>query len=557
MTENAIIQVNTSPFAGIMQGGEEAVVDPLFAMLLAGMMGSPIASAAVPGAPAPGTDGLADALASASPAAGGVAVGREPSPFADLPTGAMMEPSLPAAGQETAGTGQSVSSGAVLDTLWDDLSEAGDPNGGFRSKLLRTTTLVPPGNPLVQVQGGEGAGEVASSLRPDVAGGNQAVSSTPVHADPVDGSGATIAAMEGDPGEGIAASAQPATSRTVQPAPAAALPLDGTSQSAQAIAGADGVPSQTRNAPASMSGVEDIAEPRLPSRLSPTVADGGDDPAIGSGEATILRAAGLQQGERPANGRGRGETTDIASTRSERMAAAQALPAGSSVRPVSSPISSTETTASSFVPEAPAARSRWMREVLQFADDVPGTQATTASDPAAELFEMEFGELRALRESGSMQVERAYARMQTQAPPAVQVVQQLNAAAQLGVERLQIQLHPEELGSLDIELVFDRERKVSVSISVERPETLELLQRETRQIERLLTQNGLQLDQGLDLAMYRERPDGGGAQGRYSQNREGFGGYLEETAGDQPVAPDSPVPQTWSLRGRGFYDLTI
>ena len=139
----------------------------------------------------------------------------------------------------------------------------------------------------------------------------------------------------------------------------------------------------------------------------------------------------------------------------------------------------------------------------------------------------------------------------------MQVVQQLNAAAQLGVERLQIQLHPEELGSLDIELVFDRERKVSVSISVERPETLELLQRETRQIERLLTQNGLQLDQGLDLAMHRERPDGGDAQGRYPQNREGFAGYLEETAGDTPVAPDSPVPQTWSLRGRGFYDLTI
>ncbi|MEZ5825174.1 MAG: hypothetical protein R3C97_10660 [Geminicoccaceae bacterium] len=41
MTENAITQVHSRPFAGMTAGGEQAAMDPLFAMLLAGTMNRP------------------------------------------------------------------------------------------------------------------------------------------------------------------------------------------------------------------------------------------------------------------------------------------------------------------------------------------------------------------------------------------------------------------------------------------------------------------------------------------------------------------------------------
>lgn len=92
------------------------------------------------------------------------------------------------------------------------------------------------------------------------------------------------------------------------------------------------------------------------------------------------------------------------------------------------------------------------------------------------------------------------------APVAASAVRQLALAigrAVTGdVRQLSIQLSPEELGGLEITVDFADERRVAVTIRAERPETLDLLRGETRQLERLMAQQGISLTAGgFDLGL--------------------------------------------------------
>jgi len=77
-----------------------------------------------------------------------------------------------------------------------------------------------------------------------------------------------------------------------------------------------------------------------------------------------------------------------------------------------------------------------------------------------------------------------------------------------GVERLQVRLSPEELGSVDITISVDEGKTARVAIVVERPETLELLARDARQLERILHAQGLDLGGELHLGLREEHAGG-------------------------------------------------
>jgi flagellar hook-length control protein FliK len=78
------------------------------------------------------------------------------------------------------------------------------------------------------------------------------------------------------------------------------------------------------------------------------------------------------------------------------------------------------------------------------------------------------------------------------------------------LRQLTIQLSPRNLGAIEITLELDADRRLSVAILAERPETLDLLRQDARQLERLLGQQGLGLgDAGLELGLMSEqRRDG-------------------------------------------------
>ena len=158
-----------------------------------------------------------------------------------------------------------------------------------------------------------------------------------------------------------------------------------------------------------------------------------------------------------------------------------------------------------------------------------------------------------LRESGSLMAERIY-KGPNNLPPAIQISQVISQAINDKQSTLQVQLYPEELGGVDIELTMDAEKRVSVSIAVERPETLELLSREARQIERLLASHGLDLDNGLNLAMQND-----GDQHHAENEQDAIMHQNDETQlGQSELPAGDPAPITQAgLTTTGVYDLTI
>jgi hypothetical protein len=84
-----------------------------------------------------------------------------------------------------------------------------------------------------------------------------------------------------------------------------------------------------------------------------------------------------------------------------------------------------------------------------------------------------------------------------------QVVPALVALAQApdGASRLTLRLHPSELGQVDIRIERPIEGPARIAITVERPETLTLLQHDEPQLLRALGQAGVQTD-GRSLSMH-------------------------------------------------------
>jgi flagellar hook-length control protein FliK len=99
-------------------------------------------------------------------------------------------------------------------------------------------------------------------------------------------------------------------------------------------------------------------------------------------------------------------------------------------------------------------------------------------------------------------------------PPAEQVSVRLLHAVAEGRRVIQMQLHPAELGSIDVRMHWQGER-LSAQFLVDRPETLHLLQRDLPALERSLAQAGVNLDNGgLSFSLRQQGGDSRGQEGR-------------------------------------------
>jgi flagellar hook-length control protein FliK len=79
-----------------------------------------------------------------------------------------------------------------------------------------------------------------------------------------------------------------------------------------------------------------------------------------------------------------------------------------------------------------------------------------------------------------------------------QVIEQIKVnitrAAKAGLDKVTIQLKPVELGRIEIKLEMNSEGKVSAAVTADNPDTLNLLQREAKGLERALQDAGLRAD---------------------------------------------------------------
>ncbi|VAW20437.1 hypothetical protein MNBD_ALPHA11-2408, partial [hydrothermal vent metagenome] len=88
---------------------------------------------------------------------------------------------------------------------------------------------------------------------------------------------------------------------------------------------------------------------------------------------------------------------------------------------------------------------------------------------------------------------------------AIEIARNFNA----GVNRFQIRLDPPELGRIDIRMQMDDGGNLNARLTVERPDTLEFLQRDARALERALAQAGLDNSRtNLEFEL-KDNPSGG------------------------------------------------
>lgn len=127
-----------------------------------------------------------------------------------------------------------------------------------------------------------------------------------------------------------------------------------------------------------------------------------------------------------------------------------------------------------------------------------------------------------------------------------------------GSKQFDIRLDPDELGRVDVNLSISDKGEVSARLVVDRVETLHLLQRDARTLERAFEQAGLKpSDSGVDISL-RDPSD----QSAFRQQRQHEEApqrprqpSLAET-GDDAVLQTNPVPQRRLVR-LGGVDLSI
>lgn len=79
-------------------------------------------------------------------------------------------------------------------------------------------------------------------------------------------------------------------------------------------------------------------------------------------------------------------------------------------------------------------------------------------------------------------------------PPIRDIALHISQHADNGISRFQLRLDPPELGRVEVRMEISADGKMSAVIAVERPETLDLLQRDSRALERSLMEAGLKTD---------------------------------------------------------------
>lgn len=126
-------------------------------------------------------------------------------------------------------------------------------------------------------------------------------------------------------------------------------------------------------------------------------------------------------------------------------------------------------------------------------------------------------------------------------PAGTQVALQIVRSVPNGVDRFSVHLQPAELGSVDIQLSFESAGRVSALITAERPETLEMLQRDSRLLERSLGDSGLKLSSdGLSFGLKQDQQQQHG-QGFQDQAQDRQAALRAGRAYDETSDPAGPV----------------
>ncbi len=173
------------------------------------------------------------------------------------------------------------------------------------------------------------------------------------------------------------------------------------------------------------------------------------------------------------------------------------------------------------------------------AEGAPMAIQASASANGASNANMGFSAFTQSGQSSAQTTQQAAHANPTDRPAATaqQVIDQIKVnitkAAKAGLDRVTINLKPVELGRIEIKLEMSEDHKVRVTVTADNKDTLNLLQTDSRTLERTLNDAGLRTDANNLSFNLRSETDAGAADGqRGNGGNKNSGNAHAETAND-------------------------
>jgi flagellar hook-length control protein FliK len=131
-----------------------------------------------------------------------------------------------------------------------------------------------------------------------------------------------------------------------------------------------------------------------------------------------------------------------------------------------------------------------------------------------------------------------------------------------GAQSFQIKLDPEDLGRIEVKLDFAQDGTLSALLTVDKPDTLSLLQRDVRSLERAFEQAGLKAgDAALQFSLASDGGPGGGREDRRSGSDSrrpgGPDGPDVQRVNDARQADVTRTLSAYWRAGQGALDIVI
>ena len=122
-----------------------------------------------------------------------------------------------------------------------------------------------------------------------------------------------------------------------------------------------------------------------------------------------------------------------------------------------------------------------------------------------------------------------------------QVNVQITKALENGLDKIEIHLKPANLGRVDVRMELSHDGRVQAVVTADNKDTLDLLQKDARELERALQDAGLQADSGsLSFGLRERHADGGGRGNGNGNGWNGDDGDLTADADDGLADAASP-----------------
>jgi len=143
--------------------------------------------------------------------------------------------------------------------------------------------------------------------------------------------------------------------------------------------------------------------------------------------------------------------------------------------------------------------------------------------------------------------------------PATQVGLSIGKAAANGQNRFTLRLEPPDLGRVEVKMEVSSEGNLRAMIRADSRETLDLLQRDVRSLERALADTGLKTDSGsLNFSLSQNGRDGNSGFGRDDTGRDGGAPKGEGSGDDAADEPDASADDIrFTARESDGLDITV